>query len=64
MPARSKAQQHMMGMALAAKRGHMPKVPAGVAKKVRETMKSMTTKEVEDYAGTKTKHLPRHKRKG
>lgn len=56
MPAVSKSQQRAAGMALAAKRGDM-KVSElqGAAK---EMYDSMTEKELEKFAKTKTKNLP------
>jgi len=56
MPAKSKAQQKAAGMALAAKRGEIsPNKLKGSAK---EMYKSMTSKQLGDYAETKTKGLP------
>jgi hypothetical protein len=56
MPAKSKAQQKAAGAALAAKRGEMPKSKLKGAS--REMEKSMTEKELEEFAGTKRKSLP------
>ena len=58
MPAKSKAQQKMMGMALAMKRGEMPM--RGEAGKMAKTM---TQKQLKDFASTPTKKLPEHKTK-
>lgn len=60
MPAESKAQQKMMGMALAMKKGEMPH---SASKKVHEVMKGMDEGQLKEYAGTKTKGLPEHKKK-
>lgn len=54
----SKSQQRAAGIALAAKRGDMPKSKLRGASK--EMMK-MSTKELEKYAGTKHKGLPKKK---
>ena len=53
----SKAQQQAAGAALAAKRGDAPK--KGLKGASKEMMK-MSTKELEKYAGTKHKGLPKH----
>jgi len=57
MPAVSKAQQQAAGMALAAKRGEI-KVSSlrGAAKKM---YMDMTIEELEDFAGTARKGLPK-----
>lgn len=56
MPAKSKRQQKAAGMALAAKRGEIsPRKLKGSAKQM---YKSMTKKQLGDYAGTKRKGLP------
>ncbi len=58
MPAKSKQQQKMMGMALAMKRHKTPmKGHAG------EVAKHMTEKQLKDYASTKRKSLPKRKGK-
>jgi 2-methylcitrate dehydratase PrpD len=58
MPARSKAQQRAAGAALAAKRGEGdPKKLTGASK---EMYKSMTEKELDELASTKTDSLPDH----
>jgi hypothetical protein len=61
MPAKSKAQQKAAGAALAAKRGEMPKSKLKGAS--REMEKSMTEKELEEFAGTKRKNLPQKQNK-
>ena len=52
----SKQQQKLMGLALSYKRGDTP--DAEVSDTVRDLAKSMSTKELEKYAGTKHKGLP------
>jgi len=52
----SKQQQKLMGLALAYKRGDVP--DAEVSDTVRDLAKSMSTKELEKFAGTKHKGLP------
>lgn len=59
MPAKSKAQQQAAGAALAAKRGKIPVSELWGA--ALDMYKSMTAAELEEYAGTKTKSLPKHK---
>jgi hypothetical protein len=61
MPAKSEAQQQAAGAALAAKRGEI-RVSSlkGVAKSM---YLSMTEEELEDFAGTKTKGLPKKVKK-
>ena len=54
MPAKSKAQQHLMGMVHATQTGQI-KAPS---EKVAKLAKSMTKKSAKDYASTKTKKLP------
>ena len=57
MPALSQQQQKIMGLALAYKRG---KVPASkVSKSVKDLASSMSVKELEKYAGTSHKGLPK-----
>lgn len=56
MPAKSKAQQRAAGAALSAKRGDTPKkVLKGASK---EMEKSMSEKELEDFAKGSTKGKP------
>lgn len=59
MPATSKAQQKAAGAALAAKRGDEPKSSLKGASKQME--KSMTEKQLEEFAHTKRKGLPNKK---
>lgn len=54
----SKSQQRAAGIALAAKRGEMPKSELKGASK---EMMNMSTKELKKYAGTKHKGLPKKK---
>jgi len=61
MPAKSKAQQKAAGMALAAKRGKIS--PSKLKGSAKEMYKSMTTTQLEHYAGTPTKKLPARKNK-
>ena len=56
MPAKSKAQQKAAGAALAAKRGEQPKSKLKGASKDME--KSMSEKELEDFAKGSTKGKP------
>jgi hypothetical protein len=56
MPARSEAQQKLMGMALAAKRGK-----GKASSKVRRIADSMSEKQLRDFAKTKHKGLPEKK---
>jgi len=53
----SKQQQKIMGLALSVKRGETPK--SEVSKSVLDMVDSMTEKELEDFAGTKHKGLPK-----
>jgi len=56
MPARSEAQQRLMGMALSAKRGK-----GHYGGKVKEIANSMTLKQLHDFAATKHEGLPEKK---
>jgi hypothetical protein len=60
MPARSKKQQMAAGAALAAKRGRRSKSSLKGASKQME--KSMSEKQLKDFAKTKRKKLPPKKR--
>ena len=53
----SKQQQKIMGLALSVKRGETPK--SEVSKSVLDMVDSMTEKELEDFASTKHKGLPK-----
>jgi hypothetical protein len=59
MPAKSKKQQMAAGAALAAKRGEKAKSSLKGASK--EMAKSMSAKQLEDFAKTKRKKLPTKK---
>jgi hypothetical protein len=61
MPAKSQAQQKAAGAALAAKRGDMPKSKLKGAS--RDMEKSMSEKELEEFAETKRKGKPEHVKK-
>ena len=56
MPAKSQAQQKAAGAALAAKRGDMPKSKLKGASKQME--KSMSEKQLDEFASTKRKGKP------
>lgn len=59
MPSTSKAQQQVMGMALAARRGEInPKDLTGAALEIYKS--DMSTKDIEDFAKTKHKSLKEH----
>ena len=59
MPAKSKAQQQLFGMALAVRRGEMKRSDAN--KDVLDIVDGeMTDKEIEDFAKTKHKGLKDH----
>lgn len=57
MPSVSKAQQSAAGIALAVKRGQLPLSRLQGASK--DMWESMTEAELEEYAGTKRKGLPK-----
>lgn len=61
MPAKSKSQQHFMGMVYALKSGKLKpsKLPKSVAAKVKKAAGSMSKKSAKDFASTKTKGLPK-----
>ncbi|MBB4234079.1 DUF3008 family protein [Rhizobium esperanzae] len=58
MPAKSKAQQKAAGAALSAKRGETPKTELKGASKQME--KSMSEKQLEEFASTKRRGKPEH----
>jgi hypothetical protein len=62
MPAKSKKQQMAAGAALAAKRGKRPKSSLKGASK--QMVKSMSEKQLKDFAKTKRKRLPAKKKSG
>jgi hypothetical protein len=55
----SQQQQKIMGLALSVKKGDTPK--SKVSKKVEKMAKEMSKKELEDFASTKHKGLPKKK---
>jgi hypothetical protein len=57
MPAGSQKQQKFMGLVLAYKRGEVP--ASKVSKNVKQVAASMSEKELEKFAGTKHKGLPK-----
>jgi hypothetical protein len=59
MPAKSKAQQKAAGAALSAKRGDQKKSSLKGASK--DMYESMSEKELEEFASTKRKDLPKKK---
>jgi hypothetical protein len=61
MPAKSKKQQMAAGAALAAKRGKRSKSSLKGAS--RQMVKSMSEKQLRDFARTKRKKLPTRRRK-
>ena len=61
MPAKSKAQQRAAGIALAAKRGEIPKSKLRGASK---SLAKLSTKQLKEFAETKKKGLPRKVKKG
>ncbi|HEV2842459.1 MAG TPA: DUF3008 family protein [Chthoniobacterales bacterium] len=60
MPAKSKKQQMAAGAALAAKRGEIKKSSLKGASK--QMAKSMSKKQLKEFASTKRKNLPTKKR--
>jgi len=56
MPAKSQAQQKLMGLALAVKRGNVAK--SKVSKQIQKLANSMSEKDLKKFAGTKFKGLP------
>lgn len=59
MPARSKVQQRAAGLALAAKRKEIP--VSRLRGSALSMYKSMTAKQLEEFATTKRKGLPKRK---
>lgn len=57
MPAKSQAQQKLMGLALAVKRGDVAK--KSVSKQIQSLAKSMSEKDLKKFAGTKHSGLPK-----
>ena len=58
MPSVSKAQQQLMGMAYALKKGEMK--PSEASQEVKDLADSMTLDQLKDFASTKHKGLPNH----
>jgi hypothetical protein len=57
MPAKSKAQQQAAGAALSAKRGEIAKSKLKGAS--RDMYESMSARQLEEFAGTRRKDLPK-----
>ena len=57
MPAKSKSQQRLFGLALSVKRGETPR--ADVDDEILDIVDSMSEDEIEKYAGTKHDNLPK-----
>lgn len=66
MPAKSKAQHGVMGMALAYKRGKLKEgdIPSRVRNKVKQIAASMSDAQLSEFTSTKAKKLPKHVGKG
>ena len=62
MPAKSKAQQKAAGAALAAKRGETPK--SALKGPAREMERSMSERELRDFAASPRKGKPEHDNAG
>jgi hypothetical protein len=58
MPSVSKAQQQLMGMAYALKKGDMD--PADASQEVKDLADSLSMKQLKDFAETKHEGLPKH----
>lgn len=61
MPSKSKSQQRFFGLVRAYQKGEVK--PGDVTKSVKKAAKSMTKKDVKDFASTKHKGLPSHVKK-
>jgi len=59
MPAQSQQQQKLFGLALAFKRGEVP--ASEVSDEIKDIADRMSEKEIEDFAATKHKGLPKMK---
>ena len=59
MPAQSQQQQKLFGLALAVKRGEVS--PSEVSDEVKDIVDRMSEKDIEDFASTKHKGLPKMK---
>lgn len=62
MPSTSKAQQQLMGMAYALKKGDMD--PKDASQEVKDLADSMTLKQLKDFASTKHEGLPDYVKEG
>lgn len=60
MPAKSKKQQRLMGMAYAAKKGELSS--SKISPEIQKIMDSMSKKQIRDFAKTKTSDLPEQKK--
>lgn len=65
MPAKSRAQQRLFGMAYAVKKGELSlsQVPEGVREQVKRMVKTMSKEKLREFAATPHKRLPERKRK-
>jgi len=65
MPAVSKSQRRLMGMAYCFKRGEcrLADFPPSVRDEVRRMANSMTLRQLRDFAKTKEKGLPKKKKR-
>jgi hypothetical protein len=61
MPSKSKSQQKFMGLVRAVQKGDVPK--SKVSKAVKDVASTMSVKDVDDFASTKTKGLPKKVKK-
>ena len=61
MPAKSKAQQSVFAMALAARRGDIPVESLRGAAKHLYNDKTLSRADLKEYAKTRKKELPKHK---
>ncbi|RLI53357.1 MAG: DUF3008 domain-containing protein [Candidatus Thorarchaeota archaeon] len=63
MPAKSRAQRGLMGMALALKRGDVTieDIPRGVRKRITQITKDMTEEQLADFTRTPEERLPKKK---
>lgn len=66
MPAKSKSQHGIMGMARAYKTGKLDTkgLSKGVLNKVKQIAESMTNEQLSEFTSTKKKGLPKHIGKG
>jgi hypothetical protein len=66
MPAKSKAQRGIMGMALAYKRGKLKEgdIPTRIRNKVKQIASSMSDQQLSDFTKTREGSLPKRVGKG